>query len=259
MGDQHARDERIAADFAVKGFAIVTGLANAAELREVRSIYDGIIDGSIPCPGFDRRLGGLTQQVLMPQLHHPTFASNPILDNARELAKRLLQIDEPEFVFSMLIYKPPHHPYATPWHQDLAYSAMPFAPAGMHLPNDTVVQFWLALDAVDETMGCMEFAPGQQVETLLPHHVVDGSPDSDERLLAIDDPERHLDFSRTAICPLAAGSATVHGYTTSHYTGPNRSDRGRRAYIFSFSNPAKMERAKAELARAAWTLPQGGR
>lgn len=251
MIDQLVRDEQIAADFADRGFAFVPGLADKNSLGQIRSIYDGIMDGSIPCPGSDRRLGGLTQQVLMPQLHIPEFASNPILDSAREISKRLLQIEEPDFVFSMLIYKPPHHPHATPWHQDLAYSAMPFAPAGMKLPNDTVVQFWMALDDIDETMGCMEFAPGREVETLLPHHVVDGSPDSDERLLAIDDPGFHLDLSRTAKCPLKAGSATVHGYTTSHYTGPNRSARGRRAYIFSFSNPDKMDQAKAELARSA--------
>lgn len=219
-------------------------------MRDIRSLYDGMLDGAIPCPATDRKLGGLTRQIMMPHQHHPGFASNPVLDRARALAKHLLHVDEPEFVFSMLIYKPPHHKHETPWHQDLAYAATPFAPAGTRLETASVAQFWLALEDVDETMGCMEFAPGRERETLFAHHIFSGAPDDDGRLLAIDCPARDLDIARAVKCPLPAGSATVHAYTTPHYTGPNRSDRGRRAYIFSFADPVKLARARAELRQA---------
>lgn len=240
-----------AQNFKRDGFAVVPDLADPGTLTELRKIYDGMLDGSIPCPGTDRELGGLTRQILRPHLHHPLFESNAVLDRARELSKLLLGIDNPEFTFSMLIYKPPGHPHATPWHQDLAYGGKPFTPAGINMDNDAIVQFWLALDDVDETMGCMEFTPGAHIDVALPHYVISGDPADDERLLAMEDPESHIDLSRAMKCPLKAGWATVHGYTTPHYTGPNQTSRGRKAYIFTFSNPEKLEDARRQIGLAA--------
>lgn len=241
-------DQRvIAAEFRTEGFAKIPALADPETLQQLREVYDGMLDGSIPCPGTDRQLGGLTRQIMYPHQHHPVFASNTVLDRARNLAKDLMQVDDPQFLFSMLIYKPAGHPHETPWHQDIAYAAKPVTPLGTELDNDAIVQFWLALDDVDETMGCMEFMQEVPRHTVMPHVVVSGSPDDDGRLLAIDAPESHFDLSLARRFPLQAGSATVHGYTTPHYTGPNRSDRARRAYIFSFANQAKLEKAKASL------------
>lgn len=243
MIELNDRDASVAASFANDGFAILNDLADPETLEELRSLYDGMLDGSVPCPGTDRELGGLTRQIMRPHLHHPKFENNAVLDRARAIAKSLMNIDDPQFVFSMLIYKPPGHPHETPWHQDLAYARMPITPVGTRLANDTIAQFWLALDDVDETMGCMEYIPGAQNNPMLPHHVASGDPSDDGRLLAIDEPEHHIDLSSAVKCPLKAGSATVHGYATPHYTGPNLSVRGRRAYIFSFGNPVKLEQA----------------
>lgn len=239
----------IVAQFRSDGFARVSDLADPATLKALRETYDGMLDGSIPCPGTDRQLGGLTRQIMYPHQHHPVFASNAVLDRARDLAKRLMQVDDPQFLFSMLIYKPPGHPHETPWHQDMAYAAKPVTPLGTRLDNDAIVQFWLALDDVDESMGCMEFIRETPRNAVMPHVVASGDPDDDGRLLAIDEPTRFFDPAEAKRFPLKAGSATVHGYTTPHYTGPNRSDRARRAYIFSFANPAKLDEAKATLDR----------
>lgn len=251
MGVAMNKDARIAEDFARNGFAVVEDIADTDTLQELRRVYDGMLDGSIPCPGTDRKLGGLTRQIMMPHLHHPSFKSNAVLVRARELARHLLQVDDPEFVFSMLIYKPPGHPYPTPWHQDMAYGGMPVTPAGTALDNNAIVQFWLALDDVDETMGCMEFVPSPSINVMLPHYVISGDPADESRLLALQDPERHVDAAQVVKCPLHAGSATVHGYTTLHYTGPNRSPRGRKAYIFSYTNPVKFKQALADIGRPA--------
>jgi hypothetical protein len=238
-------DEALAAQFQRSGFAIAEKLAGPALLSEMRSVYDGMLDGSIPCPGTDRDLGGLTRQIMMPHLHHPLFAQNAALDRARQIATGLVGCDDPQFLFSMLIYKPPGHPHETPWHMDMSYARMPTTPAGTHWPNDVIVQFWMALDDVDETMGCMEFVPGVQDNPMPPHHVAGGAPDDEGRLLAIEDPADWLPLDRAVKCPLPAGSATVHGYATPHYTAPNRSVNGRRAYIFSFANMAKLEALRA--------------
>jgi ectoine hydroxylase-related dioxygenase (phytanoyl-CoA dioxygenase family) len=114
---------------------------------------------------------------------------------------------------------------------------MPFAPAGVTVPSDQTLQFWLALDDVDETNGCMAFVPGAHRKPLLEHYVAAGDADYSQRLLAIRKPADKLDLATSVCCPLKAGGATVHNYGTPHFTSGNTSlDRPRRAYIFNFSS-----------------------
>lgn len=231
--------EAIAEHFEAHGFAIAEDIAGPDCVATLRDVFDKMLDGTIACPGTDRELGGLTRQIMMPHLHHPAFQESEGFQNARQIATRLLGTDEPAFVYSMLIYKPPGHPHTTPWHSDLAYAGRPQTPPGVVVPNNSAVQFWLALNDVDETMGCMEFIPDVQDEPMPEHFVFSGDPDDEGRLLAMTDPENQLDLSTAVTCPLREGSATIHGYTTPHYTGPNRSEtEGRRAFIFTFVNPA---------------------
>jgi ectoine hydroxylase-related dioxygenase (phytanoyl-CoA dioxygenase family) len=251
MAHQKEAEASFATRFTQDGFAVISELADEDTLHELRAVYDGMLDGSVPCIDGNRNLGGITRQIMYPCRHHEIFERNAALDRARAVASRLMRIDEPEFVFSMLIYKPAGHPHSTPWHQDMAYAGKPTTATGTHLPNDTIVQFWLALDDVDEDMGCMEFVRRPDDDRLLPHFVASGDPDDDGRLLAIVDPAQRIDIGGAVKCPLKAGSATVHGYTTPHYTGPNRSTRGRRAYIFSFANKRKLDEALADLGRTA--------
>lgn len=229
--------KEIEADFKTNGFAVIDDLVSREAISELVSAYDDIIEGRHECGQFDRNLGGLTRQVMLPHLCHPVFLENEAIRNGREVAGALIGKPQPDLFFSMLIYKPPGHPHETPWHQDMAYSGKPFTAAGSRLPNHAVAQFWLALNDVDEDMGCMEFVPGMQNNPMPEHFVASGAPDDEGRLLAMVNPARDLELDRAVKCPLKAGSATVHGYATPHYTGPNRSTaHGRRAFIFSFAN-----------------------
>jgi ectoine hydroxylase-related dioxygenase (phytanoyl-CoA dioxygenase family) len=223
------------AGFSERGFTVVGPLAGAETLAELRDEYDRIMRREVDCGPLNRELGNLTRQAMHPDLYRPLFKHNEALERARPIAAALLGTDTPEFFFSMLIFKPPGHAHTTPWHQDLGYLQRPIAPAGIDAPKQALVQFWMALDDVDETMGCMEFLPGVHREPLQPHYVFSGDPEDDHRLIAIED--RVLpDLPDPVRCPLSAGWATIHDYNTPHYTGPNRSQRPRRAYIFSFKN-----------------------
>ena len=224
------------ARFARDGFAVISNLADRATVSMLGKVYDDMLSGAVPCPGTDRALGGLTRQIMVPHVHDRIFIDNDAVAEAQRISVNLMHCDSPQFFFSMLIYKPGGHPHATPWHQDMSYARLPFTQPGTQWPGDVVAQFWLALDDVDETMGCMEFIPGAHRQPMPEHYVASGDPSDDGRLLAMRDPAEKLDLSQAIKCPLAAGSATVHGYTTPHYTGPNRSSRGRRAFIFSFAN-----------------------
>jgi ectoine hydroxylase-related dioxygenase (phytanoyl-CoA dioxygenase family) len=245
----------IVADFATRGFATVPDLVPAAALAPLRAAYDALL-GCDPArrPG-DRMLGGLTRQIMQPERAHPVFADNTALVAARAVAAALTGSEATELFFSMLIFKPPHHPHATPWHQDLAYAWTPVAPAGSWVPPNTVVQFWVALEDVDAAMGCMSFVPWERERPLLGHVVASGDPSSEGRLLAIPEPESSLDLASAVTCPLRAGSATVHAYTTPHHTGPNHSERGRRAYIISFADPDTLRHAQKDLVSRISALP----
>jgi len=223
--------------FVCDGFAVVPDLVTGDDLQAMREAYDDALAGRTDFGAADRKLGGITRQLMMPHLHDARFANSVAVARAARIAGPLLGVESPSLMFSMLIYKPPGHPHETPWHQDMAYAGRPFTAKGAMLPNDAVVQFWLALDDVDEDTGCMTFIPGMQGRPMPEHKVASGDPDDEGRLLAMVAPDRDLDLASAVPCPLKAGSATLHGYAAPHYTGPNRTaDRHRRAFIFSFAD-----------------------
>lgn len=237
--------------FDSEGFLVIERLIPDEVVAELRAAYDAIIANEVEAAG-DGMLGGITRQVMMACWAHPAFERNAALDAAYEMAAQLFGT-EVDRLFDMLIYKPPGHPHETPWHQDMAYAGRPVSPPGIPIPLETV-QFWVALDPVDEENGCMHFLPALHKEPLLEHRVASGSPEESTRLLAFVDPERQVDLSEAVAAPLQAGGCTLHSYGTPHYTPPNRSaDRPRRAYIFNLVTKARAQEALE--ARAARSRP----
>lgn len=225
------------AQFRRDGFVRLERLVHADIVAELREAYDSLIEHGATGEGSrDSRLGGLTRQIVYPERSHPLFQDNAALHAGREAARALRGWDEPAYFYSQLLYKPAGHPHATPWHQDDAYGAIPFAAAGTPLRHATL-QFWLALDDVNVDNGCMHFHPPLSGDVLLPHRVAAGDPHANDRLLGLVDEAACIDPVAVVACPLHAGGATVHDSGALHYTPPNRSTRPRRAYIFNFADP----------------------
>jgi ectoine hydroxylase-related dioxygenase (phytanoyl-CoA dioxygenase family) len=221
------------------GFLAIPRLADDDTVAEIGAVYDDMLSGKIDVSATDNPLGRITRQIMMPSTYHPLFRKNKALETAREIASALLGVPDPKTVFDMLIYKEPGQTATTPWHQDFSYAVMPYTPAGSTIPYDDFVQFWLALDDVDEKNGCMHFVPDAHHKPLLEHYIAGGDEHYSQRLLAIRDPETALPLDRAVACPLKAGGATVHGYGTPHFTSGNiTADRPRRAYIFNFAKHA---------------------
>jgi hypothetical protein len=216
--------------YARDGFLVFDRLLSAHELAPLQDAFEELFttatDGS-------RMWGGLTPQVMMPCLHHEAFMQSAALEVGADIATQLLGVEVVR-TFDMLIYKPPGHPYATPWHQDMAYAEMPFAPGGAEIPEISL-QLWFALDDVDVENGCMHFVPGVHRGLLCNHAIVSGDGSHDSRLLGIIAPEDQLPLREAVACPLAAGGATLHSYGTPHFTPPNRSLRPRRAYVINYA------------------------
>jgi ectoine hydroxylase-related dioxygenase (phytanoyl-CoA dioxygenase family) len=122
-----------------------------------------------------------------------------------------------------MIDKPPRTGHDTPWHQDEAFWELDL---GYH-----ACAVWLALDDVDVDNGCMQFLPGSHRRGIVTHrHLYD---DPMVSALVIDD----VDERAAVPVPLAAGGATFHTQTTMHHTGPNLTDRRRRAFAIEVQLP----------------------
>ena len=111
------------------GFVILERFIDDETLAALRAAYDEILRRDVEAGG-DRMLGDVTRQVM-----HPGPGASDVRPQRRprsriEIARQLFATDEVSRGFDMLIYKPPGHPHATPWHQDMAYSERPFAEPG---------------------------------------------------------------------------------------------------------------------------------
>lgn len=226
-------DEQIAA-WHRDGFLILDRFIDGTTLKTLSDAYDEILSRRIVATR-DRMLGNITRQVMMPSQAAPVFDNNPAVAAGLAIARQLLCVDRVERTFDMLIYKGPGHPHETPWHQDAAYAALPFAAAESPVP-ERQIQFWLPMDDVDIENSCMQFVPGYHRTPLLEHYVASGDAIDESRLLAIVDPEQHVDLTKRVVAEIPAGGATLHAAGTPHCTGPNRSvRRPRRAYIFNIA------------------------
>jgi len=198
--------------FARDGFVVVRGLITGALLRSVQAGYRQAIAGRITAEVWaDRyRLGALLQ-LPAPCLHIPQLQSRqhhrPIVAAAQTLMGEAI-----DFWYDQLIYKPAGNLHPTPWHQDAGYWQLPGLPA---------LTCWLAVDDVDENMGCMEFVPGSHRDGVVAHcSVADRNPINNAQE-AVDRPDRSI------AVPLRAGDVTFHHACTLHYTAGNLSRRDR--------------------------------
>jgi hypothetical protein len=210
------------------GFQVISPMVSPECLNELREANNRLMTCS--AKGY-RLLGGLTKQVMEPNLDDPVYEANEAIEAGIRFAQSELGWSKPVKTYSQLLFKPSHHPHETSWHQDIAYLKHPFTRAGYPVKNISI-QFWLSLDGAHVDSGCMHFIPGGR-DTTLPHHVVSGDPNDDSRLLAINDPST-IGVTEAVPCPLPAGSASVYTEEgTLHFTPANASDRPRRAYIFN--------------------------
>jgi hypothetical protein len=225
------------AEFHEQGFTHVERLTTDAELEWLRerfaevfdpaneNVLGGYFDASRPLGSTAERSGPpVLPQSIRPELRRPELLGTIAHRNAMRIAAQLLDrpLDGLES-WTHMIDKPPRTGHETPWHQDEAFWELDL---GYH-----ACAIWLALDDVDVDNGCMTFLPGSHRGGVVPHRHLDDDPMVS--VLLIDD----LDTSRAVPVPLRAGGATFHTQTTMHHTGPNRTDRRRRAYAIEVQVP----------------------
>lgn len=139
-----------------------------------------------------------------------------------DLVERIL---EPGVVLfsSCWVVKPPHTGRAAAWHQD-----------GGSWPLDPLVAvtLWVALDDADAGNGGLHVVPGSHRGGLLPHDRNDQRLSSE--LFNVSLPTATVDEAAAVNLDLQAGDVSAHHPALIHGSGPNTSDRPRRALVIRY-------------------------
>jgi hypothetical protein len=225
-----ALSESELAYFRASGFVALERITGDEEVAWLRDAYARILadravlrlrySGELPTG----ETGEITQ-IFAPDLQCPELLQTGYICNAKRLAASLLGVAEGEVSYGgvMLIYKPAGAGLEAPFHQDEAYWEFP----GERLSHS--VSCWMPLDEVTVESGCMQFVPGSHELEVLRHRRKAATEP-----LELDEP---YDTSRAVPCPLQPGGATFHHCRTVHGTGPNLSERPRRALTTIFHGP----------------------
>lgn len=198
--------------FETHGYVIMEGCIDASLLKNIQKGYHQVVRGEVRAPGWNWRPGEMLQLggscAVVPELKN-----SPHIDIILNVARQLTGSDI-EFWYDQLIYKPASSVWETPWHQDSGYwgDMKEFTPA---------LTAWLAVEDVDEHMGCMSFIPGSHKLGRVRHVDVSKTNPISGAL------EAEADFSRVVKVPLKAGDVSFHHKHTLHHTTGNQSSRGR--------------------------------
>lgn len=121
---------------------------------------------------------------------------------------------------SCWVDKPPRSGRVAAWHQD-----------GGTWPLDPLVAatLWVALDDVDAGNGGLRVVPGSHRAGLLPHRRDDARLATE--LFNVSLPPEAVDEADAVDVVLRAGDVSAHHPALFHASGPNRSDRPRRALV----------------------------
>jgi ectoine hydroxylase-related dioxygenase (phytanoyl-CoA dioxygenase family) len=178
----------------------------------------------IVAPGLLRKIQSIVD-------YNPDFAELAQCDKLLDLVEDLIG---PTIYYhsSKLMFKPAKHGGIKPWHQDYAYWAS---------TKPEQVTCWLALDNATEENGCMQLIPGSHKWGLVKHGQAE---------LQVD--PKNIPVDKKLIAPMKAGSLLCFHVLTFHHSGPNRSDKHRRAFIVDFDpneRPAKANMGGDRLVR----------
>jgi phytanoyl-CoA hydroxylase len=202
------------------GYCILAGVLTANELAGLRSACDLLLREK-PADGGGKfhDIGRGEARRFLRQRHadFPALAAFVLGAGMRKLVSALL--GQAPFLFNeQFVVKGARTGANFAWHQDGAYVG--FA----HKPYLTV---WIALDDMTEQNGCIYALPRDldRDQTLVPHR---WDAEGKEKV-GYDGPEHGVPM----IGP--AGMAVAFSSTTLHSSGPNTTDRVRRAYICQYS------------------------
>lgn len=167
---------------------------------------------------------GVQARSVLRKLDNPHAARPAVQALARD--RRLLDLVE-AFVgpgvsvyFSQIFFKPPEGGGPKPAHQDNFY----FGPTDI----EGVVTAWIALDDATLENGCLYFGDGTNKGPVYDHFAPEAEPYNLQLSAAV------LDKQPMSPAPVRKGGVSFHHGNTFHQSGPNHSQKWRRACALHF-------------------------
>lgn len=243
------------AHFHERGWVVKKGLVDAATIAALRAEIDGLhermaaatADGGWETSPEGAHVSweeGLAEGVRRIRQLMNSERVSPIIDRisrSEGMLAVLRQLIGPQVMLfhSKLMMKAAKDGTFTPWHQDFQYWQY-------EAKSPTQINGMLAIDASDAANGALRFVDGSHHQGLVPPKRFASKSFSigiDGDLGAFPD--------ATMVC-MEPGDVVFFGPLVIHGSGPNTSDRDRRANTFAFDAPGN--RLNGELSEANWRL-----
>jgi ectoine hydroxylase-related dioxygenase (phytanoyl-CoA dioxygenase family) len=197
--------------FREAGWYVVPSLFSEAECDD--------IVGHVEQAAFELALGAADDGPLSyrPMMHLASPELAAVATDARwaPIVLPLLGTGDARLYWEQAVSKPPQARTELPWHQDNGYTPL--------LPEEYVT-CWLALDDADLDNGCLWVIPGSHRHGTVRHRNGDGP----FRVGHDGDPAEGVPV------PVPRGSVLVFSSLLMHRSGPNTTERQRRAWIIQF-------------------------
>jgi hypothetical protein len=228
--------------FETEGWVSIPRITTDEEVAWLRDLYDAlflkrreIYEGGVwdLVRPYDSEGEDFLPQIVHPERECAALRETLFWRNGRRLAAQLMGV-EPDLIDSWghMICKPPRVGDSLPWHQDEAY----WHPALIY----RALGCWMPLDDATPQNGCMKFIPGSHRGDIVAHRHVNDDPLTPALFVEVE-PEAE---AHAVLAPLPAGGAIFHHSRTLHASGPNTTEKVRRAY----SNEWQLTPQKAEVA-----------
>jgi len=222
--------------FYATGWVLCKGLFSAARIAELGREIDGLHESCARSetlgahvawedemdPAKPKRI----RQLMGSEMVSPVIDAMSRSDEMLSIMRQVIGPDVSLF-HSKLMMKAARDGSFTPWHQDFQYWQFE-----SKLP--TQVNCMLFVDGSDLENGCLRMMDGSQRKGLLPIHHLKSSSFNIGLEGSLDD------FPSTPI-PTQPGDAIFFGAYVIHGSGPNGSDRQRRANTFAFDRPSNVK------------------
>ena len=211
------------------GFVALSAISTKAEVAEIRKIFADLVArrvGEKEGRLFDnmesetRPDGRRSIQLTNPSKYQTWLLDTLYVRNATRIAHQVLS-PKSSLTFDFVLLKPAGVGAGTPWHQDEAYLDPKF--------DHSTLTFWMPLQDVASSDGCMAYLPGSHLRGVLEHRSVHGDRHAHAFECATAVPQEEL-----VVCPLPAGGCAIHGQRTLHTSTNNTSSVDRYAYILTF-------------------------
>jgi hypothetical protein len=213
-------------EFRANGFFTLDRITTDEEIAWLQEIYDALFTGEGGVyvlrdvnTRIDQQRGDRISQIIRPENYFPALKDTVFWHNSRRLALQLLELDANAQVdgWGHMVRKAPRDTEEVPWHQDEAFWDPNFDYLGLGV--------WMPLDPATVESGCMSMIPGSHKGPVRVHRHVNDDPAV--TVIVCDD----VDVSQAKPRPVPIGGASFHHCHTLHWSGPNRSDHVRRAYV----------------------------